>query len=152
VPALIAQRAMSQLQASKPMVAHGRHAQAFLTALAQDAVRYFEPRTDFGQARKRLGLEQIFKRNENAALSDASRRFHRRRAAGETLDHRVDDLLLQPVRGLDMAQRSRPDPRQIDGSSMQAAQFSSRRWRRAPERGAGRKNEAGSAYRAAIAE
>jgi 2-methylisocitrate lyase-like PEP mutase family enzyme len=85
----------------------------------EEAVRYSELPAGFGHARKRLGLEQVFKSSENVAMSGASRRFLSDRPAGESVDHRLDDLLFQPVCGLDIAQRSRSGPGQIDRGPMQ---------------------------------
>jgi hypothetical protein len=100
-------------------------------ALAERALRHAERGTDIGDARRRFGDEQILEPGQNVSMAAAGFPFLLC-PLRQTFDQRMEQLLLQPVSGLKVGQRSGACLGHPDRSSVEAAQLPDHCRRRTP--------------------
>ena len=120
----------------------------FLAAIAQHALRDAERGADVGHWQAWFGREHFLEPGKNVSMMAAGRCLLRG-PFRQTFDQRVEQLLLQPMRRLNVGQRSHARFRHPNRSPVEVAQLSCRRTRWLPAR-RGRNHEPGSTQYATV--
>jgi len=111
---------MNLLHCAEATVAARAHTQLPLAAFAKRALRHAQGRSDVSHAQVGLGDKQIFEPGNNVTMMAASRRFFLG-PVRQTLSQRIVQLLLQPMRRLDIGECCRarfghPDPGPVEAA------------------------------------
>src|SRR5215471_2703129 len=142
------QGAVHLLHCAEVTVSARAHAEMLFTALAQRALRRAERRRDASHGEDRFSSEEVLELGQDVSMSATGCRFllHSLR---QTLDQLMQQLLLQPMRGLKVDEGSGACLRHPDGSPVEVAQLCYRCPRRSPAR-CGRNGETGPGQGATV--